>query len=209
MWDGVYSSAQASRGEAAFDNLCESCHRGGFQGPQFMQRWREDKLAAFYNFMSTKMPISAPGMGTRQQYLDILAWVLSTNRFPAGSVELTAADLTAVQIVGKDGPQPVPDGSLIWSVGCLHRTADDVWTLTKATEPVRTREAVSPPEVEMAAAARNTGGNQNFRFVSIDSLHPAPLDGRRIMARGFIDREPTGNRLVATALLPLGPACTD
>ena len=53
-------AAQATRGEAAFDDHCRSCHRGGFfQG--FIERWREDKLSGFFNFISTRMPRDNPG----------------------------------------------------------------------------------------------------------------------------------------------------
>ncbi len=206
VWDGVYTEAQAARGEEAFSGMCSSCHRAGFQGPGFMQRWREDKVAAFYNFMSTKMPINAPGIATKQQYLDIVAYVLSTNKFPAGSQELAVEDLGKIQVVGKEGPQPVPDGALVWSVGCLTQ-GDDWESLTRASEPIRTREAETPPEAEMKAAGQKALGSLSFRFLYIESLKPTNLKGQKIMARGFLDREPKGDRLLATGLIPLGGAC--
>jgi hypothetical protein len=116
--------------------------------------------------------------------------------------------LNTVQIVGKDGPQPVPDGSLIWSVGCL-RLEDNIWSLAKATEPIRTREAEAPANGEMDVAQAKPDGNLHFRFLSIDSLRPAKLKDQKVMARGFLDRQPKGDRLVATALVSMGSACEE
>src|ERR1700744_4577934 len=89
VWDGVYTKDQAERGEGKFGAMCSGCHRGGFSGPQFMQRWREDKISSFYNFVRKNMPLGGAGSGSQQDYLDITAWVLSSNNFPAGNAELT------------------------------------------------------------------------------------------------------------------------
>ena len=73
IWDGVYTEAQAQRGASHFDTFCSSCHRGGFRGAGFMNRWREDKLASLYTFISKNMPVGNPGIASSSEYIDIVA----------------------------------------------------------------------------------------------------------------------------------------
>src|SRR5437879_1479263 len=108
VWDGVYTAAQAARGEAAFTSRCRECHRGGFfQG--FIERWREDKLSGIFNFISTRMPRDNPGSAKQSEYLDIVAYILSLNSLPAGTQELTPEVMGDIQVQRKDGPAPLPD----------------------------------------------------------------------------------------------------
>src|SRR5438270_2634919 len=132
IWDGVYTQAQAQRGASHFDTFCSSCHRGGFRGAGFMNRWREDKLASLYGFISKNMPVGNPGVASPSEYIDIVAWILSINDVPAGSTELTPAKAVNIQVIGKNGPAPVPDGALVDVVGCLvqDETAK-TWMLTQ------------------------------------------------------------------------------
>src|SRR5688572_14268619 len=67
--DGVYTSAQARRGQAQFEQHCASCHRhdlGGIAGPalkgdRFLDQWREFPLDVLVNDMGTQMPLRNPG----------------------------------------------------------------------------------------------------------------------------------------------------
>src|SRR5262249_29483782 len=141
---GVYTQNQAQRGAGAFDTFCSSCHRGGFRGTGFMNRWREDKLSSLYNFISKNMPVGNPGVASASEYIDIVAWILSTNEFPSGGQELTANAATSIQVIGKNGPAPVPDGALVDVVGCLIQDeASKGWSLAQASDPVRTRDVDS------------------------------------------------------------------
>src|SRR5436305_11659644 len=91
--DGVYTSAQAQRGQAVYAERCASCHRadlGGFSGPPlkgdlFMDRWREFNLSVLDWLIRNTMPATAPGTLSEENYLDILAWILQTNELPAGA----------------------------------------------------------------------------------------------------------------------------
>jgi hypothetical protein len=53
--------------------------------------------------MSASMPQSNPGSLPRNEYVDILAYILSLNRYPAGDNELTYEDgtLDEIAIVGR------------------------------------------------------------------------------------------------------------
>src|SRR5918994_7687115 len=67
--DGVYTTAQARRGQAQFEEHCASCHRqdlGGIAGPalkgdRFLDQWREFPLEVLVNDMSSQMPLRNPG----------------------------------------------------------------------------------------------------------------------------------------------------
>src|SRR4051812_34309558 len=67
--DGVYTSAQARRGQAQFEQHCAMCHRqdlGGLAGPalkgdRFLDQWREFPLEVLINDMRAQMPQRSPG----------------------------------------------------------------------------------------------------------------------------------------------------
>jgi len=98
--DGVYSAAQAARGEEAF-RACSYCHgrdmRGGddppgpaLKGPIFLAKWGNRSLADLFGHIVEAMPRDRPGTLDPQAYADILAHILAANGLPAGSTELPA-----------------------------------------------------------------------------------------------------------------------
>ena len=87
--DGVYSAEQAKRGRAAYDAKCASCHDGGTMGPElwgdpFLTQWENKSVREFFNRIQTTMPEDAPGSLGENDVLDIIAYVIQTNGFPAG-----------------------------------------------------------------------------------------------------------------------------
>jgi mono/diheme cytochrome c family protein len=99
QWDGAYSAAQAHRGEPLYSQYCLECHgpdlMGGEMAPPliggtFQANWNELTLGDLYERIRTSMPQNAPGSLRRQQYADILAYMLSKDRYPAGQAELPA-----------------------------------------------------------------------------------------------------------------------
>ncbi|SRR5712691_3221718 len=209
VWDGVYTAAQATRGEAAFDGYCRSCHNAAFQGPRFIDRWREDRLSSLFNFMSTKMPRDSPGSASQAEYLDIVAYILSLNGLPAGAQELTASAVGNIQVVGKDGPAPVPTGSLVKVVGCLAQVPDNTWILNRASEPVRTREPEKSTGTELKASEAQPLGTRTLPLPEIEFYHPDPHKGHKVETKGFLDRGPNGDRLrlLVTSLQTLASSC--
>ena len=208
VWDGVYSATQATRGEAAFDRRCRECHRGGFfQG--FIERWREDKLSGIFNFISTRMPRDNPGSASQSEYLDIVAYILSLNSLPAGAQELTSGVMGEIQVVRKDGPAPLPDDVTVRVVGCLMQGPDNAWTLTKASEPGRTREPTASTEAELKSSAAQPLGTRTFGLPDIASRDPDTNKGHKVEAKGFLDRKPAGDRLLLTSLRTVAPSCPE
>ena len=99
VWDGVYTSAQASRGEISYASACASCHaqdlRGDSNTPSivgvsFQFLWGDMSLGALFAKIQNQMPTDRPNSLPAQVYTDILAYVLEANQFPPGEDELTS-----------------------------------------------------------------------------------------------------------------------
>jgi len=104
IWDGVYTEGQAARGATEYGAACASCHAedlGGnsnapsLVGVSFMFLWEDRSLGDLFTTIRTQMPTNAPNSLPAQSYLDILAYILDANEFPAGEDEL-GADLAAL-----------------------------------------------------------------------------------------------------------------
>ena len=98
--DGVYSSGQASRGEALFQSICSACHAPDrFTGKVFVSAWSGKPLVELFKAVQT-MPEDNPGSLNAQQYADVMAYFLQLNKFPTGSEELKgdAEALAAIQV---------------------------------------------------------------------------------------------------------------
>ena len=85
--DAVYTEAQAEVGEELYKDNCLTCHDKKYFRP-VLKRWEGQPLGLFFTVMSTSMPESNPGSLPDDQYADILAYILSLSRYPAGDAEL-------------------------------------------------------------------------------------------------------------------------
>lgn len=97
--DGIYTLAQAERGERVYQEECASCHapdmKGGpaargLSGLTFRYQWADTPLLELFDAMREKMPPGKPGALREQVYVDLLAAILARNDFPAGETELEA-----------------------------------------------------------------------------------------------------------------------
>ncbi len=113
-WSGVYTDAQASRGEATFTSTCAVCHGedlgGGEMGPglagsAFLEFWDGLSLGDLLLVMSVSMPQDNPGSLETAEYVDVIAYMLQKSEFPSGSEELPAdeAGLGDVMIQAEQG----------------------------------------------------------------------------------------------------------
>jgi hypothetical protein len=215
--DGAYTEAQATRGKAGYVMHCGSCHSEdmtGMSGPalkgfQFIENWREDSLNSLYALIRDTMPRQQDKL-TEDAYVDILAYILQFNEYPAGPNELTAESVGTIGFVGKNGPAPVPEYALIQIVGCLTQRPDEVWLLTNATQPVRTRnEKKSTPE-ELRASGARALGNQIFRLVYPEFEPGFDLQshkGHKMEAKGHFLVNPVDQRLSVTWMERIGDGC--
>ena len=101
--DGVYTEAQAQRGEVIYTSVCGRCH--GYQlngapddpdmlpappiaGPKFMRRWSGASLASLYAVIRATMPAINPGSLSDSEFADVLSYMLAVGGAPAGTDEL-------------------------------------------------------------------------------------------------------------------------
>lgn len=89
--DGVYTEEQADVGEALYATHCLTCHNKKYFRP-VLKRWEGQPLGMLYLIMSTSMPESNPASLRQDEYVDILAYILSLSRYPAGDTALEHAD---------------------------------------------------------------------------------------------------------------------
>lgn len=209
LWQGAYSPAQAVRGEMVYSEHCSTCHGSDMTGnsaaligQQFWDRWGEDSLGSLFEVIRTTMPIDEPGSLAEQNYVDLIAYLLKVNGVPAGPAELKSKDIPAIRLEGKDGPGVVPNYSLISVNGCLTEDPAGRWVLTKATEPVKTRN----PDAEKTALPEAPLGNATYVLLSAYPS-PAPHVGRKMQGKGLLIRTATELSLNVTSLRVLGPTC--
>jgi mono/diheme cytochrome c family protein len=89
---GVYTAAQATRGEQTFSNICQGCHSlSSFTNDKFRASWTNASLAELFGLISETMPDDDPGGMKPAEYADVLAYLLKANRLNAGERELPAS----------------------------------------------------------------------------------------------------------------------
>jgi len=215
--DGVYTADQARRGQSEYSEKCEKCHGGSepdaspIFGDEFVDRWREDTLAPLLNFMRTRMPGDAPGKFEEHVYVDVLAYMLEESGYNAGSAELTVAGVNTIQLVGPNGPQPLPNQALISTVGCLTPGSGGSWTLTNVGKPSRTKEGDHLNAEELSIGKTKTLGSQTFALRNLDLLekfNPEDHKGQKMLVKGVYSRQASGERLSVTAIETVAPTCT-
>ena len=98
-WSGIYSEAQAKRGETLYATRCASCHSPdlagidsapSLTGSEFNGGWNDLSLNDLLERISTTMPADKPGTLSRQEAADIIAFILGKDHFPPGDTELPA-----------------------------------------------------------------------------------------------------------------------
>jgi mono/diheme cytochrome c family protein len=105
----VYSPAQARRGLLEYARSCEHCHGSNLTGDAidevpalvadaFMFHWRGRTVQDLYARLSKAMPADAPGSLSADAYLDLVAYLLEANGYPAGTKDLEHERLSTVTI---------------------------------------------------------------------------------------------------------------
>jgi mono/diheme cytochrome c family protein len=111
---GVSTAEQADRGKVTYQASCASCHGANLMsrsddapslsGPDFKIGWNGKTVGDLYDRVRTSMPMGAVGTLSDQQYVDIIAFVLQSNGYPAGHQELKPDPAALKQIT----IEPVP-----------------------------------------------------------------------------------------------------
>jgi mono/diheme cytochrome c family protein len=114
VWDGVYTQDQAARGAVKYRQECVMCHgpvlEGNGEAPplvgRFIPDWAGTTLADLFDKIRETMPLFAPGTLSPADTSDLLAFILQSNNFPAGTKELEAGD--GLKTVSFDVSKPAP-----------------------------------------------------------------------------------------------------
>jgi cytochrome c len=94
---GVYTAAQAARGQTLYAARCAMCHGedlGGqdvappLSGGTFSGNWKGQTAGALATRIRTTMPLDNPGSLGTAAAADASAYILSKNGYPAGAAEL-------------------------------------------------------------------------------------------------------------------------
>ena len=112
----LYTIEQAKRGALLYGQHCSYCHGPNLMGDgsmtpamdrPFLARWSKGPLADLFDRIAVTMPEGAPGSLSRQEYADMLAFILQANEIPAGKTELPhdAKALKQIWLTAVDEPR--------------------------------------------------------------------------------------------------------
>ncbi len=116
--DGVFTSDEAARGKAQYNNSCSACHMEDLSGSgqalplagdAFMDIWEGQTMNDFFQLVEGTMPQDKPGSLTADQTLDVMSYILQQNKFPVGKDELkNDPDALKNILITKKAPAPAP-----------------------------------------------------------------------------------------------------
>lgn len=97
VWQGIFTPEQAARGADVYAQRCSACHGAALNGTgeapplvggEFISHWDTMTVGDLYDRVRTTMPQNDPQSLPREDYADVLAFLLKTNGFPAGGAPL-------------------------------------------------------------------------------------------------------------------------
>ena len=109
--DGVFTAAQARRGQRVYSQNCQSCHGSDLRGDGDMAPsiagndlivfWTDVPVGSLFERIKVSMPADGPGRLSDEEYTDVVAFLLDASSYPAGEAELPAdkAALDEIMIV--------------------------------------------------------------------------------------------------------------
>jgi mono/diheme cytochrome c family protein len=108
---GVFTAAQAKRGDDAYQASCSGCHGSDLHatdaeavdltGPGFRAKWSGKTLGEPFERIRDTMPLGNANSLGDKTYMDILAFILQVNGFPPGNQELAPETAKAIVFVSK------------------------------------------------------------------------------------------------------------
>ncbi|MBW8867558.1 MAG: cytochrome c [Acidobacteria bacterium] len=112
--DGVYTEAQATRGEQTYAKACASCHAadlsGSGQAPalgdaDFNKEWDGQPLSDLFDRIHATMPADAPGTMQPAEVADVMAFIFAKAHIPSGTADLPA-ETAALKSIAFAAPKP-------------------------------------------------------------------------------------------------------
>jgi mono/diheme cytochrome c family protein len=206
---GVYTDEQAARGRVVARDYCVHCHAAdwtGLDGPPlvgdaFTRQWGPRTLRRLFDKIADTMPPGDADSVSDAEALDVVAFLLQQNGFPAGRAELSsdAPVLAASQPIVPSATPSV--GSLVQAAGCL-RGAGQEWMLTRSSEPT----FAAPGTDARGARPVPMPGSATVRLMNV---FPAPTDkaGRVVRVSGLLVADTTPFVVNVVSLEVAGPEC--
>ena len=108
VWDGVFTSDQAARGEDAYAQECAPCHLDdllgdgiapALTGAGFDFRWSDLSVGDMFASIRATMPQGAPASLSVETYVAIISYLLQENGLPAGDRELPPDESSLSSII--------------------------------------------------------------------------------------------------------------
>lgn len=97
--DGIFTADQVTAGTAVYEANCAGCHAAnltgtpggpGIAGARFKAKWAKRTVGEFYTYVHDNMPAGMGGSLTEDEYLAVVSYILSVNKFAPGEEALTA-----------------------------------------------------------------------------------------------------------------------
>ena len=112
VWDGVFTADQAAQGKVLYEGKCATCHGAELTGAEmapplsggiFLSNWSGQAAADLFTRIHTTMPANDPGSLNNAETAQVLSYILSFNKFPAGATPLPTDDaaLAAIAITAE------------------------------------------------------------------------------------------------------------
>ena len=109
--DGVYAADQAARGGQVYRDQCLTCHGDALEGSVgpplagdgFLSIWGARPLLELVDKIHNTMPLQAPAPLSREESIDLTAYILEAGGFPAGPAGLTDAALAGIALPAAPG----------------------------------------------------------------------------------------------------------
>jgi S-disulfanyl-L-cysteine oxidoreductase SoxD len=108
MWDGVFTDAQAVRGQNAYKASCAPCHKAdllgdtgapALAGQEFFSRWNGSSADDLVKTIRASMPQDAPDTLGTQTYVDLVSFLLKSNGASSGAEELSIESAALKQVM--------------------------------------------------------------------------------------------------------------
>jgi len=104
--DGVYTAGQAARGAEVYQAQCVTCHGEALEGSvgpplagdAFLSIWSALPLVELVDKIHNTMPLQATAPLSRQESIDLTAYILEAGGFPAAEAELADAALADIAL---------------------------------------------------------------------------------------------------------------
>ncbi|MGS1014664.1 c-type cytochrome [Rhodanobacter sp. UC4437_H4] len=102
----LFTETQAASGKQKFEDHCAFCHgstlagRAGpaLKGPHFAPAKADFHVGDIFGIVSKNMPATEPGSLAHEDYVEIMAFILQQNGYPAGSDALTFEEATESRV---------------------------------------------------------------------------------------------------------------